>query len=78
MFWNIIGTVVVAKQSFEEKHGINNYIEHTGFVAQEQVSKDQKAELEDRLSSLPALESSKTSKHIVDLHEGMNVYITLS
>jgi hypothetical protein len=63
------GTVVVAKQSSEEKYGINNHAENTGFVSQEQFSKDPMVELEDRFSLLPALEFSKTGENIVDLHE---------
>ena len=70
--------MVDAKQSSEEKYRKNNHAENTGFVSQEQYSKDPMVELQDRFSLLPALESSKTGEHIVDLHEGINVYIALS
>ena len=46
--------MVVAKQLSEEKYGVNNYADNTGFVSQEKFSNDQTEELEDRSSFLPA------------------------
>ena len=56
-----------------QPYEIKNDVDNTGSVSQERFSDEQMAELDDRFSLLPAIQSSKKSQETVDLHEGMNI-----